>query len=193
MYQPHTPIYCCHHVLRGLLFGLFALGLGACADRGSTEQAQPVYFDLAGLIGQQVAQLGQLPAKATKSTQMNGKIDRRTGLMVNWEQELALFAKADLNKPVLREAYTIQKTATGITYTAKESGLVVEYLRISGLGAVPDSVAIRYHEKNTLYLTQREMYLTFANEQLRSYRIKGYQQMVLSDTVHYAVEGQVEQ
>lgn len=175
------------------MFGLLALGLGACAGRGSGEPAQPVYFDLAGLIGQQVAQLGQLPAKATKATQMDGKIDRHSGLTVNWEQELALFAKADLNKPVLREAYTIQKTATDITYTAKESGLVVEYLRISGLGVVPDSVAIRYHEKNSLYLTQREMYLTFANQQLRSYRIKGYQQMILSDTVYYAVEGQVEQ
>jgi hypothetical protein len=79
-----------------------------------------------------------------------------------------------------------------LAYTAKDPKLAVRSLRIYGSQAAPDSISIEFREANSLYKSQREMQLVFVRQRLATYRIQGYQQMLLSDTLRYTVTGRVE-
>jgi hypothetical protein len=174
------------------LLGLVGLVLGACVGQAPDRGQTGAYYDLVGLVNEQVADLTQSRATATKYSQTNGVAEEQTKLAVDWAQELALFAKADLNKPVLRDAYTAEVGPNVLTYTAKDAKLAVRMVRIYGPKASPDSIWVEVSEANSLYQAQREMQLVFAHQRLTNYRIRGYQQMLLSDTLHYTVAGRVE-
>ena len=42
---------------------------------------------------------------------------------INWEKELELFRQSDINKPAWKDSYTINRTASGVSYTAADPNL----------------------------------------------------------------------
>jgi hypothetical protein len=192
MFHLLTLIFLRRDLFNWLLLSLVGLALGACAGQVPGQGQNGAYYDLAGLVNQQVAHLASSRATVTKYSQTSGAAEEQAKLAVDWAQELALFAKADLNKPVLRDAYTAEVGEGSLAYTAKDPKLAVRSLRIYGPQAAPDSISIEFHEANSLYQAQREMHLVFARQRLATYRIRGYQQMLLSDTLRYTVIGRVE-
>ena len=88
-----------------------ALGLLAgCGDAGPAAPAarRPMYFDVKGLLGQQVTQLNQRHAAVTKQVSLRDEKPENVRVAsVKWADELQIFFQADINKAALRGAYTV--------------------------------------------------------------------------------------
>lgn len=122
-----------------------------------------------------------------------------------WSAQFEVFAKADLNKPVLLDAYDITEAEA-----SKTSNLLIT----SYIPRVADDVEVKRFEvhyldnpeniriiriwesqENELYLVRRQLQMEFDNLNgeivLQTYQIRGFQKMQTRDTVFYDVEGRV--
>ena len=174
----------------------------ACTDDSqlsSTPSNMP-YFDLKGLLEQQVDMLDSLDPEVQIEALIGNEHDEEVMQKdsADWAETLALYVEADLNKPVLRDQYLIRDsllTGTGKRlkiYQAKQPQEVdIPYMKIyyeEDLSQVR-RVETLFRENNPLYSTQRQMELRFANEggtlRLLSFGVTGKQKMILRDSILY--------
>ena len=168
----------------------------------STEPIHKPYFDVAGLIAQQVGSLSQTKPRLNKATELDETTDQfvETPDAESWEQELKFFAELDLNQSILLDAYHTESSQQGDTtvlrYTPKQtrrSG--VQWLEVYTVNDLPQRVAAATRDKNALYRTGRELRLQLepAGDTVRitDYQITGFQKMILKDSVSYRIEGVV--
>ena len=190
---------------RGLVPGRWALGvvlLAGCGEAGPAAPAarRPLYFDVKGLLTQQVAQLEQRHAAVTKHVSLRGNAPETVRVpAVKWNDELQIFFQADINKAALRGAYAVDSVALpgGFlrrTYTRLpgQPNAPVTSLTVVQQGAVPQEIAAIIIQKNSLFSAQKQLRVQLENGQLRSYEVVGTQKLVLFDTLRYSAAGQVE-
>lgn len=116
---------------------------------------------------------------------------------INWEDELAVFEQADLNRPALLEYYTKQETvldngSVAVEYTKVEnSEPLVQYLRLT---ISPDKQLQQLdavlQDKNPLFFSRRSIQLQAdpATGNISSYNVHGVQKLIFSDSLHYSVD-----
>ena len=176
--------------------------LAGCGDAapGAPVARRPLYFDIKGLVTQQVAQLAQRKAAVTKHGSLRGgTLETVRVPVVKWADELQIFFQADINKAALRGAYAVDSVALpgGLlrrTYTRLpgQPNAPVARLMVMQQGAVAQEIAATIVQSNALFSTSKQLRFQLQNGQLRNYEVMGTQKLVLFDTLRYSAAGQVE-
>lgn len=179
-----------------------ALPLAGCGDAGPSAPAarRPLYFDVKGLLTQQVQRLDQRHAAVIKRVSLRGQASETVRLpTVKWADELAIFLQADINKAALRGAYAVDSVALPggrlrRTYTRRpgQNNAPVARLTVVQQGLVPQEIAAIIVQNNPLFSAQKKLRLQLENGQLRRYEVLGTQKLVLFEALRYAAAGQVE-
>ncbi|MCA6078682.1 hypothetical protein [Fulvivirga sedimenti] len=163
-----------------------------------------VFYNVDSLVNAQVNYLVEMRPEVVKT----GEIREDAGESVvipdslQWTRELAIFRRADINKPRLREQYSVEegsdKDGEWISYTAqREKNLPVRNLTIRYAG---NRNQIRMLEAlikdvNPLYNSERLIQMSFdqidGTSVLSSYFIQGGQRMKLRDTVEFDLTAKV--
>lgn len=173
----------------------------ACVPTSATNDADKKYFDLVQFTDNLVKELTIKKPKVDKKIFLGGEADNITSDTLNWEKELALFKEADINSPSLRDSYEIEedKLKHTLTYTAKESKLKVKEIRLafdeqSQANKVSiKQVKIFFSEDNQLYEIQRDLAMELKNNELFTYSIKGFQKVILKDSLIYEINAMINQ
>ena len=181
---------------------MLALLLAGCGEAGpaALPARRPLYFDVKGLLTQQVARLEQCHAAATKRVRLRAETPEIVRVpTVKWADELQIFFQADINKAALRGAYTVDSVALPggalrHTYTRRpgQPNAPVARLVVVQQGAEPQEIAATIVQNNALFSAQKQLRVQLEHGQLRRYEVVGTQKLVLFDTLRYSAAGVVE-
>ena len=176
--------------------------LAGCGDAAPAAPAarRPLYFDVKGLLTQQVERLARRRAAVAKRVSLRGGPPETVRVpAVNWADELQIFFQADINKAALRGAYAVDSVALPDgrlrrTYTRRpgQPNAPVARLEVVQQGAEAQALAATIEQSNPLFAARKQLRLALQRGQLRSYEVVGTQKLVLFDTLRYAAAGQVE-
>ncbi|MBO0934478.1 hypothetical protein [Fibrella aquatilis] len=179
---------------------LLLVTFSAC-DNTARQQTAPVYYDVLGYVKGQIEALSKTKPMVSKQAQMGAKTQQLTSRTVNWKRELELFTQADINKPALRQSYTIARPdSLTYRYTLKpsEKNLTVRSLTVQLDSATrqPRQIEAVLVTKNFLYESERHILLESGPVKsggwgVRHYRLRGFQHLSVSDAHPFDVEGTV--
>lgn len=160
------------------------------------------YFDLKGLLDEQIVLLDSLHPTLNKTTRIDGD-EESLSLQLDssgWAREMEIFFDVDINEPILRDAYLRKDENLGDSlrlesYEAKAGkNAEIEYLKIfyNRDSDVPQRITAVFTEKNALYDSKRLLKLEFDQRRdlniLSGYSIEGVQKMLLKDSIYYEIE-----
>jgi hypothetical protein len=178
-----------------LAFALLA-GLPGCGE--VTGNADNRFVALEALLDEQVRLLQSANPTVKKSVLAAGGTQEKTFRDVDWQKELAAFRQADLGKPGLRGAYTVQDVAPNVRLFRVKPGekAEVQEVRVEFAdGNRVKSVQALVNDENYLYHTRRTFRLDFAprGDQwlVRTYRIEGFQKLLWNQAKPFAVRADV--
>jgi hypothetical protein len=182
------------------LAGAVSLLLAACAP--DTGAPKPIirsrYFNLKGFLDAQAALLNkQRPAVEKRVQLRNGQLETTRVPQVDWTKELQIFYQADITKPALRGAYTIDSvvTADGLlrrTYSRRE-GIEnpVRTLTVVTEGPQVREVQAVITQDNPLFYSEKQFTLHAQQNKLADYQVRGVQKLVLFDTLRYSASSRL--
>lgn len=186
-------------------FGFVCLWLGGCQEEptAASRAAQVKQaYDLEAFLNEEAQALSQATSKVTKTVYETGHPkETKTLSQLAWDQELAPFSEADLNKPALIGLYTeeISTNAAGQTrkqYRAKKNAKTniqeaVYTFDAQGRLVQVDAVIL---QENMLFKTRKKLHLEARPDQkprLQRYRLDETQELMFMSPDEYAVEGVV--
>ncbi|TSD67537.1 hypothetical protein FFF34_009145 [Inquilinus sp. KBS0705] len=164
-----------------LLCGIYACNKPEIKETG----AELKYFDLKEYFKKEAARLTKLNPPVNKHVEHNGATESKTVHITNWARELNLFTESDINKPAWKLSYTVDSSATGISYKAKYPELKTRQITISKLNGQVTSIYIVNDAKNILYKTTEK--LTYKPD--LNYLIEKTQQVKVMGANNYVVKG----
>lgn len=181
-------------------YSIFIFFFTSC--NGTVERDKQEYFDMEGLVSQQIRLLNSLDPYLIKKASINGVEEEKNRKLdsAEWVSELSIFMETDINKPKLMGNYNKEELEKDnqkvILYTAKDPAEVqVEFLKIIYQNERLNSIESFFTEKNILYVTRRKLEMTFSQNQgepiLSDYRITGQQKMILKDTINYKIDSKI--
>ena len=157
----------------------------ACKPQIKETGAQVKFFDIKEYFKNEATRLTSLKKGINKSVAHNGTTESKKVNIPNWSRELNLFAESDINKPAWNRSYTVDSTATNITYKAKYPELKTRYITICKENGKVTAIEIENDNHNILYSTTEKLtympgafYLIEKTQKVKvigenSYRIKG--------------------
>lgn len=187
----------------GQILLLFLLIVGGCQEVVNKKiQNTHQYFDLKGLLEEQIYLLDSLEPTVTKTTNIDGMAERQSLHFDStaWAREMEIFFEVDINDPILRDAYELVKENIGDSlnlesYVSKDiKNAEIEFLKIfyPPEKDIPLYITAVFSEKNALYNSKRSLKLVFERQQglniLKGYSIEGVQKMLMKDTIFYKVQ-----
>ena len=179
---------------------------GACSVSQENRNEGPkidAYFDLQGLINQQVGDLSATNTRIQKEAVIDGQREVLELDSLNWKKELNIFARADINKPRLLDQYltTTYTNDAGYKVTRYQnveenvSGVIKMEITESPVNQKPLSISIESCEYNTLYISEVELEMVFGEGKnggsLTAYTINGFEKVILKDTMRYSIKAKV--
>ena len=168
------------------------------------RDSRPV-FDLESLIDDQVCLLTGGDFELNKKTVINDSVESFSMMpdSLGWHKELSIFRTADIHKPGLREFYEITLSESdgsefeeySLTDRTQSETLFLKIKRNKASDLV-QSIEAAQQTNNPIYHSKRDLYLYFIDSgqdtiQLDSFVVKGFQKMVLQDTVSYFTAGKI--
>ena len=167
------------------------------------------YFDFDSLVHKQVQLLSQHNCKVVKETFLNGKADSALLLpdTIQWKYELDAFQQLDaINKPLFKGNYQEQDQDDEHSNLLVHSYLFrpkskmkspvaeVKFFYQDGRKKLKRIKSV-FSEENLLFSTSRKLTIEFGELQgipiISGYRVEGFQKMILSDTVKFAIRGKM--
>lgn len=100
-------------------------------------QSKDYFFDAKGYFAEESTRLAEAGKGLVKEIWFNGEEERLESDSLDWDKELELFLKADINRPAWTEKYTGDTTLSSagtperISYTAQEEELRIQQMDIS--------------------------------------------------------------
>jgi hypothetical protein len=176
----------------------------SCTDDSETAEKPalpPAYFDVNSFLQNRIAYLNQVKPTVQK-TVTNGTLPAQTETLknINWEQELAFFLEADINKPAWRQTYaadTVTDKTTGAkTYIYQQkpnenAPVKLVKVEINKAGQVKN-IRLETRLHNALFFAGRHLYLSCdtvsGNNHLKTYQVYGVQKPIFADSLRYSVE-----
>jgi hypothetical protein len=171
---------------------LLSLFLASCTNSENKIQSKN-YYDLAGLLNQQISNLSAKKPLVEKLVVLQDKQERITTKDIDWNKELELFLQADLNKQSYQSAYTIDVKDKSVTYFLKEGEkMPVKQLTIEfDEKELPKHIEVLMQTSNYLYESDKKLTADLVNSQLKSYKIEGTQQLFVGSKKIFSVEGKI--
>lgn len=150
-------------VLTGIIGSITLISLfAACSGQEKSPDAQQIdlqpYFSLSHYFNEEIGRLQSDSAEVFKTVEINGSTESKTILIRNWQDELAPFTEADINKSAWVNSYTVDSASTFLQYTAKESGLKTRQIRIehAANGSVK-AITIENQVSNWIYTAKEKL------------------------------------
>lgn len=181
---------------------LLLAGCGGGPENATPRAASagPLYFDVKGLLDQQIKRLDQARTATIKQVSVRGGPPETVRVpAVKWTDELQLFFQADINKAALRGAYAVDSVRLPDgrlrrTYTRLPGHDIapVTRLEVLGPGAAPEEITADVEQQNALFTARKHLRLDLRQGRLTGYAVQGTQKLVLFDTLRYAAAGQVQ-
>ena len=186
---------------KALLFCGFLLPfLAGCSEPGSVEPSHEkgAYFDVPGLVREQVAVLNQQQPAFKKTVWVNSQKPETQQLQqVDWNEELQHFLEIDLNKKALAGGYTV-------TEENSEAGKRTLYRRNPDVSAPIQLLEVVHdqqnqvrklraisEEKNALFFSREErVFQLNNNNRLQNYQVSGVQKVLLFDSLRYSAQAE---
>jgi hypothetical protein len=157
-------------ILKSKFWLLLLLGFifNSCETKQAKKESRG-YFDLKSFIESQAEKLTSEKIKLKKFVTKTGKTEEKLFEQVNWEEELKPFAECDINKPSLKNSYSIDSSLERgilcIIYSAKESSTKIRKVNIC---LEHDSITLINIEKKT-----DNLYYGYSTS-LNYFPLKGY-------------------
>ncbi len=174
--------------MRKLLFiSLFLIGCNESEKQNSIK----TYFDLSGLITQQITALNKNQPFTHKNLIIVDKKEVLQTNKIDWQKELEMFLQADLNKQSYQLSYNKQENSQIAFYTLKDGeDLPVKSLKI----IFNDDKSTKYIEaflqtKNYLYQSEKHLLMTLDKNHLTTYKIEGWQKLFIGEKKNFEVDG----
>lgn len=101
---------------------LFLIFISSCTSPEEIE-TQTAFFDLKGFFEAEVKRLTDKKILVNKSVSQNNQSEVKQNLLVDWENELALFIASDINKSAWRDSYKISGDRIHFNYVAIDTNL----------------------------------------------------------------------
>ncbi|MCE7043697.1 hypothetical protein [Dyadobacter sp. CY312] len=183
----------------GLFLFLAVFLILSCDSKVEDDQNnEKIFYDLAGFVNQQVSELNKLKPAVTKMTIMGVESNQIETSDINWQKELELFSQADINKPAFRQSYSVSRPdSSTFLYVSKEG----DRLPIRRLQIVVDStnaplvVEAFIKSDNKLYTSEKSISMRCSNVgnmlMIKSYRVEGFQKLVMMDKKPFLIEAQI--
>jgi hypothetical protein len=171
---------------------ILSLFLASCSQSENKIQSK-IYYDLAGLINQQISDLSAKKYLIEKTVTLGEKKEQIKTKDIDWHKELELFLQADLNKQSYQSAYTIDVKDKKTTYLLKEGEklpvkqLIVEFDQKD----LPKHIEVTMHTNNYLYESDKKLSADLENNLFKTYRIEGYQELFVGSKKNFSIEGKI--
>ncbi|WP_421892294.1 hypothetical protein [Marinoscillum sp.] len=168
----------------------------ACGENRQSAVALKVYFDLDSLLDRQVEILSKKEAILTKRVEMDGQKETLAQQpdSAQWESEFVIIRDFNLNKSHYVGAYGTTSGSDYIKYTLEDDiNAPVKVFEVFRPEGQVERIVSNYYEDKSIYQHRRNLELTFENGQLSAYQIKGFQKMILKDTIQYTISGKITQ
>ena len=188
---------------RAALLPVLAAGLAGCG--GTPTEAppaarRPLYFDVKGLLDQQVQQLAASAPAVVKQVQLRGGATETVRVpAVRWPDELQIFYQADINKAALRGAYAVDsvrlpdgRLRRRYTRRPGQPNAPVSRLTVLTANGQPQEITADITQENTLFVANKHLVMELSAGQLRRYRVQGTQKLVFFDTLRYGAEARID-
>ncbi|MBX2873339.1 MAG: hypothetical protein KTR30_14605 [Saprospiraceae bacterium] len=167
-----------------LFISILALSIFQCQSNTSisTDLEEKNFFDLRAFFEAEIVRLQEENPKIKKEIEINGKKEQKTQEGVDFEKELAIFIRSDINKPAWVDKYGVDSIMSSddlirVDYIALDSTLKTRLLSVEFEDAMVNKVTIT--NKTASPLIQSKQQLTF--EPNKGYQIANQQDLSLSD------------
>ncbi|MEH0156797.1 hypothetical protein V6R21_21885 [Limibacter armeniacum] len=167
---------------------------GGCTNPESTTYQETNYFDIVKLVQSQIDYLESNKATVNKEVWLDGQHETTQVKQVDWQKELTLFVETDLNKPVLRGSYQVEKSSNKTTYSAIEKNLEIQQVDVIRDGDQLKEVRIKLLEDNMLFTFEKNLVMTFDQaSHLNSYKVEGLKKVIFLSPSNFTIEGSIAQ
>lgn len=187
------------------VLGLFLFSVWACEVpqdlETDTPDGSPGYYDLKILMTQQIAYLDSLKPQVRKTVQA-GNTEPQSQKISNWQTELNMFGQANINRPILKDVYTVQDSSGGgftyTLYTCLEEDKPVRKLQVKKASGsdLAEEVHVWIKKDNLLYDSAKELVLDLEKygqgQRITRYQVLGKQASAFGTTLDFQVEGIIE-
>jgi len=184
-----------------LVFAVVALT--SCTQQKIASRERFLNFD--SLVDTQLQRLRDHGYELNKSVQIDGKKEDTRFIpdSLQWASELEIFRQLDaVNKASFRDAYEVNDIRdTNSNLTIREikaqQGAPVSLVKLYYLRTPADirRIEATWFEENALYTNTRRMMMEFESVgtglTVNRYRVEGFQKMVMDDSVHFIIAGQI--
>ncbi|MDZ4682638.1 MAG: hypothetical protein SH848_05805 [Saprospiraceae bacterium] len=157
--------------------------------QGNTQASTPVFFDLKGYMSQQSEALKISKPRVKKQISINGKKEEQLSDQINFEEELAVFANSDINKPAWSDKYTKDSSFSGgqlqnIRYLAKEENLKTQMMQVSFSSGNVSKIEVKNRTSAAIVTAEQTMTYTPG----KGYSIIYKEMPALSEAKNFSVE-----
>jgi len=162
---------------------LVILTLASC--KPVAEKAfEPPYEDIKSFFEAESIRLSRNGSTVDKTITQNAISETKTGIQIDWKNELSLFTGSDINKAAWQDSYKVTKDGSSIAYLAIDSSLRTREIRIQkGPSGKPRHILIRNSSKNYLY-ESKETLIYIPDS---AYSIDKYQKVILLGKNNYLI------
>lgn len=137
--------------MRASLIFLLCFILVSCKPAEEKAFKAP-YADIKGFFEAEVLRLTKNKSVVDKTIEQNGLSETKTGLSIDWKNELNLFIGSDINKAAWQDSYKIIEDSSSISYHAIDPNLRTREIRIfKDIKGKPSHIQIKNISKNYLY------------------------------------------
>src|SRR6218665_1503909 len=168
------------------------LFLASCTQSENKIQSK-TYYDLAGLVNQQISDLSAKKPVVEKEVVLTEKRERIETKDIDWSKELELFLQADLNKQSYQSAYIVNVKDKSISYQLKagEKMSVMQLLVEFDEKDLPKHIEATMHTSNYLYESDKKLTADLLNNHLKIYKIEGSQKLFVGSKKKFSIEGKI--
>lgn len=145
------------------ILAISALAAAACSRADAGRDAPKAFFDLEGFMQQEMQRLAKLQPKGVKRISLNGISEAHDFDTLDYEKELAVFSRADINRVAWLDKYEVDSvfqegSLARLRYRAEEDKLKTRYMEIqySQSGQVA-AVLIQNHTKSMIAEMQQSI------------------------------------
>ncbi len=183
--------------LRFLLLLVLPALLMACGEVTGNPDSR--FVPVESLIEAQIKLLTSLNLKVEKQVRTDQGTETKVFSNINWQKELSAFRVADISKPGLQGAYTIESPEANVrVFRLKEDqNAEVQTLKIElGENDRIKSLEATVDDQNYLYHTRRTFRLNFDRQvngqyTVSAYQIAGSQKLIWSEENPFSVRAKV--